>query len=527
MAKIASATLLGINAALVEVEASFITALPGFNITGLASSEVQEAKPRVQSALVNIKDETGEKFKFPALKININISPSDLPKHGSHFDLAIALLIAANSYSLDTEGFYAFGELGLDGALKPSNAIYLLVLDLAIRCQGAKVIVPYFYREHLSCVDGLRLFYVKTLEEAIELLKDEASYTLAPLPLNLPFKSMDIGGTRYYYEDSYPLDFFDVRGQARALRAALISSSGMHNLILEGSPGMGKSMIAKRMAYILPPMALASIIDNIKINVLDNKEIVYDARRPFRTPHQSASKSSILGSVSTKEVRPGEIALANNGILFFDELPHFPRAVLEALREPLENNKLSISRVMSKVEYETNFLFIGALNPCPCGYLNSESIACKCSSLDIARYRARLSGPFLDRIDLYVKMSEEPLTLDGSSGGSGGNGSRSGGGQGSPSSKAMHARVMEAFKRQMQRGQLECNGKLSEQDIARYCILSSEAETMLLRAVKSLSLSNRSVDKVKKVARTIADLDASDLIEKTHILEAISYRNIN
>ncbi|WP_336524394.1 ATP-binding protein, partial [Helicobacter japonicus] len=303
-----------------------------------------------------------------------------------------------------------------------------------------------------------------------------------------------------------------VKGQHIAKRAALIAAAGFHNFMMEGSPGCGKSMIAKRLLYILPPSSLQEMIENVKHQSLNKQSVAYTPLRPFRNPHQSASKSSILGSATQFEAKPGEIALAHNGILFFDELPHFKKDILESLREPLENNKLVVSRVHSKLEYDTSFLFVAALNPCPCGNLLSKSKECRCQEREINAYRTRISEPLLDRIDLFVQMSEyeedallSPINLD---------------------SAHMQKMVFDAFALQKSRGQTIFNGKLDEREIALFCMLNDECEALLQQASERFSLSYRAQNKVKKVARTIADVANETHIQKPHILEALSYRRI-
>ena len=507
--KILCATRNGIGGEIVEVQATFVRALPAFVITGLANNAIQESKQRIQSALNHID------FTFPPLKIAVHLSPADIAKSGSHFDLPIALLIALQKQGINAldeeQKWFAFGELGLDGAIRHSESIYPLLLEISLRYPHAKVIVPK-EGENLFChIPNLHLFYASSLKQALEIMQDlEAKSTLAPLPQkSLDFASLNINGEDFYYAQDFENDFSEVRGQEIAKRAALIAASGMHNIILEGSPGCGKSMIAKRMRYILPPMELSQILQCVQLQTLSGQKANYSPLRPFRNPHQSASKSSILGSATQSEAKPGEIALAHNGILFFDELPHFAKEVLEALREPLENNELVISRVHSKIAYPTSFLFVGAQNPCPCGNLLSLSKECRCSQKEIASYKARLSEPFLDRIDIFIQMQENEQNA-----------------KPSISSKTMQEAVFSAFTMQIKRGQKHLNGKLNEKEIEEFCILDEASQTLLLQASQRFSLSHRSIQKLKKLSRTIADLEGKDLITKSHLLEALSYRRM-
>lgn len=498
--KIFCATRLGLGAKIVEVEATFSRALPAFVISGLANNSIQEAKQRVQSALQN------NNFTMPPLKIIINLSPSDLPKNGSHFDLPIAILVALQKENIIPKKWFAFGELSLDGSIRHNDSIYPLLLDIALLSPNANVIVPKEGKDLFSLIPNLNFFYAQDLNEALNFIKEEN-----PTPdthiTNLAFSFFENEGERYYYDSNFELDFSEVLGQDMAKRAAIISATGFHNIIFEGSPGCGKSMIAKRMRYILPPSTLKEMIESVKIQTLNNQKAFYSPIRSFRSPHQSASKSSILGSVSQTEPKPGEIALSHNGILFFDELPHFKKDILESLREPLENNHLVVSRVASKIEYNTSFLFIGAQNPCPCGNLLSKTKSCRCQEKEIRAYKNRLSEPFLDRIDLFVQMSENEENA-----------------KTSLSSIQIQQQIFEAFKFRLKRGQRNLNGKLSEKEINQFCILEEDAKNLLSQALNRFNLSQRSLNKIKKVSRTIADLDNSESIQKTHVLEALNYR---
>lgn len=492
------ATRYGNGAKIVAVEGSFNRGLPSFNISGLANHSIQEAKHRVQSALQSCN------LTLPPMRFVLNLSPADLPKSGSHFDLPIALLGALQKNAL-LEKWFAFGELGLDGSLKHQESIYPLLLQIALEEPEAKVILPKGGEEIFSLIPNISLFFVENLLEALNLINSQESKE--PYPKGkIGFNFFEIEGERYYYQQDFRLDFSEVIGQEIAKRASLISASGFHNLLLEGSPGCGKSMIAKRLPYILPPMTLEEMIECAKIQSLGNQKIDYSPLRPFRNPHQSASKSSILGSATSTEAKIGEIALAHRGILFFDELPHFKKDILESLREPLENNVLVVSRVHSKIEYETSFLFISAQNPCPCGNLLSLSKECRCQDREISAYRNKISEPFWDRIDLFVQMNESVDSTKGMS------------------SKEMQERVFEAFRRQKSRGQKSLNGKMSEREVEEFCILEPECEELIVRMREKFGLSQRGVQKVKKVARTIADLDESEIIKKSHLIEAFGYR---
>jgi magnesium chelatase family protein len=499
---LASATFDANGAKRVEVEASFTKGLPAFTIVGLASESIKESKERVKSALLN------NNYTFPPLRITINLSPSDLKKEGSHFDLPIALLIALQKEALPEqkdENLYVFGELGLDGRVKDSAHIYPIVLSLAKIFPGIKVLTSVSSAKKLAAIPSVEAYGVETVAEATAFFKD-ATAVAVQNPRNIDALTLMLDKP-YYYRLEYPNDFIDVVGQKAARRAALISAAGMHNILFTGSPGSGKSMIIKRLVDILPPLSLEELLETAMLESREGKEPEFTPRRAFRQPHHTATRASIFGGGS-RDSRMGEVALAHGGILFFDELPHFPKTILEALREPLEDHRLLISRVNTKIEYQAAFLFAAAMNPCPCGNLLSQRKECRCTELEVQRYQNRLSEPFLERIDLFVAMDE------------------SGSGEGSrESSSAMHEQVLQAFAMQKKRGQAKLNGKMDDGDVERFCLLDQDVQTLLERAVEQYGLSMRGQNKVRKVARTIADLDASETISKSHLLEALGLRH--
>ncbi|WP_456402252.1 YifB family Mg chelatase-like AAA ATPase [Hydrogenimonas sp.] len=499
MRRLLAATLDGLEARPVDVEATFTKGLPAFGIVGLAGNSIQESKERVKSALLT------NGFSFPPLRITVNLSPSDLGKSGSHFDLAIALAIALQEESAELGETYVFGELGLDGKIKDTRSIFPILLSLKNSGLVERAIVPKESLERLSLIPGIAYRGVETLSEAIALCKGEAAGVgIEAAPIE--GEEIRVDGESYYLCREYPEDFADVKGQEVAKRAALVAAAGMHNLLMEGSPGCGKSMIAKRLRHILPPMSLEEILRLNQYALLGGEEPSFRPLRPYRSPHHSASKPSIFGG-GTSQARIGEVALANGGILFFDEFPHFSRSVLEALREPLQDHTVLISRVNSKVAYATRFMFVAAQNPCPCGNLLNSHHPCRCSDLEIKRYKQRLSDPLLDRIDIYVTMQESEADA-----------------KPSVDSASMHEAVISAFIRQKERGQRRLNGKLDEREVEAFCRLEPEAEEVMRKAVASFGLSHRSVANVKKVARTIADLDGSGTIGRGHLLEALSLR---
>ncbi len=502
MNRIKSGSLSSIDSFSVSVEGSLIKGLPNFSIVGLAQISIQESKERVKSALNSIS------FTFPPKKIVINLSPSDIKKEGSHFDLPIALLISLHDKNIDFDKYHIFGELGLDGKLKDNNSIFPIILSLVKKGEIDRVIIPKASLKKVSKIPSLKIFAFENLIEVIEFFQNEEiereKYIYPTKEIN--FKFLEIEGEKYYYQESFIEDFFDIKGQEVAKRASLISASGMHNILFEGTPGSGKSMSVKRLRYILPPMSIDEILEVARVQSLDGKEPTFLPIREFRTPHHTSSRASIFGG-GNKLAKIGEVALANGGILFFDEFPHFPKTILESLREPLEDNRVLVSRVNYKISYETKFLFAGAMNPCPCGNLFSKTKPCRCNEVEIKRYRNRLSSPLLDRIEIFVKM-DEVTSSDRSS----------------ISSKEMFEKVKIAFINQKKRGQKELNSKLSEKEIKEYCKLDNSSEEILEKSINRLSLTHRSINNILKVARTIADIDNSKMIKKEHLIEAISYR---
>lgn len=501
MKRVSCATYEGIEAKVVHVESTLTKGLPSFSVVGMASASINEAKERVKSALLS------NEFTFPPKRITINLAPSDLKKEGSQFDLSIALLIALDYIDEDLSEWFVFGELGLDGAIKENMQLYPLLLSLANQKIVKKAIVPYEGLSKLSNIPHIDFYGVKTLNEAIDLLKTQSLATPNSEYKKIDYPSYIIEEEEFYYNEKYDLDFLDVKGQEVAKRAALISAAGFHNLLLEGSPGCGKSMIAQRLRYILPPLSSAEILEIAKLDALEAVEPRFEPIRNFRAPHHSSTTASIFGGGSHK-AKIGEVGLAHRGILFFDELPHFSKSVLEALREPLQDNKIRISRVNAKVEYPSDFLFVSAMNPCPCGNFLNPQKECRCSELDIQRYKNRLSDPFLDRIDLFVVM--QSVNPNDST---------------AISSSQMHKKVIEAHKIAKLRGQKSFNAKLSDEEIEKFCILSSEAKDILNMATYKFALSFRSIKKIQKVSRTIADLGGNEIIQKSDLLEALSYRN--
>lgn len=495
-----SACIDSLDAIDIDVEASFTKGLPSFSIVGLASSSIQESRDRVKSALLT------NDFKFPPKKITINLSPSDVNKSGTHFDLSIALLIALYDRKASFEDFYVFAELGLDGKLKDTKTMFAMILSLVEQKLIKNVLIPYDSYEKISKIPNLNIYCVKNFSQACDFFTFNNKEKNRVKNLDLNYKKLLLRNKEYFYEKNFLLDFSDVKGQVLAKQAALISVCGNHNILFTGSPGCGKSMISKRMRYIMPPLCMEDILQKAKLDSLELKEPDFLARVVFRNPHHTSTKASIFGGGSLS-AKIGEVALANNGILFFDELPHFAKMVLEALREPLEDYNILISRVNSKINYPTKFLFIAAMNPCACGNLLSLVKNCICSDLELKKYKAKLSEPFLDRIDLFVTMNEVDYEQ-----------------KADLSSSSMYEKVINSFIMQKNRGQSELNGKLNDEEIRKFCILDEPSNEVLNQAIVNFQLSFRAINKVLKISRTIADLSNMKEIRKEHLLQALSYR---
>jgi len=500
MKSINCATYEGLDAKVVHVESTLTKGLPSFSIVGMANISINESKERVKSALLS------NDFSFPPKRITLSLSPSDIRKEGSQFDLSIALMIVLNTLEDDLSDWFVFGELGLDGAVKENLALFPLMLSLANQGEIKKAIVPSVSLEKLSKIPNIEFYGVRSLQEAIELLQNKVLITPVINKSSLEYPSYEIKDKCFYYLKEYEHDFVDVKGQENAKRAALIAAAGYHNIIFEGSPGCGKSMIANRLRFILPPMNMQEILEAAKLDALDAKEPEFKPHRNIRSPHHSSTLASIFGGGS-HNARIGEVGLAHKGVLFFDELPHFSKNVLEALREPMQDHKIRISRVNSKVEYPADFLFIGAMNPCPCGNLLNKSKECRCSDIEIKRYKNRLSDPFLDRIDMNIVM--QSVSKDDTS---------------SYTSKELHKMVVESHIFSRKRGQEVFNAKLDDHEIEKFCVLSEEANETLSIAIERFDLSFRGIKKIQKLGRTIADLDKCETIGKKHMLEALSYR---
>jgi magnesium chelatase family protein len=503
--RLRAATVIGVGSSIIEVEVDLKKGFPQQTIVGLPDPAIKEAKQRVLSAIRN----TG--FSFPLGCLTVNLAPADLKKEGSIFDLAIAVGILVVSGQVPTDeklgSFIILGELSLDGHVRPIHGV-LAILEMAKKRDIRNIIIPSDNFKEASLLSGLSVYPIKLLKEAIEVLSGKASC----VPLPQPQTENEKGNCGPV---GWGVDFSEVKGQDYAVRAVEVAAAGGHNLLLIGSPGSGKTMIASRMPTILPEMTEEESIETTKIYSIAgllSSETGLIKKRPFRSPHHSASEVSIIGG--GKNPIPGEVTLSHNGILFLDEFTEFKSSIIQSLRQPIESGSISIARADTRLVFPARFMLVASMNPCPCGYLFDTEKTCRCNPGQINKYYMKVSGPILDRIDLQVEvrpLKAFEIVRSGSS----------------PPSSAIRDRVIRAREMQKRRfGRTVLNCQMNTELMKRYCGLSAEMEELLYTAIKKYKLSARSYHKVLRVARTIADLDCREKVQKKDILEALSFREV-
>lgn len=504
--KIYSEALYGIEGIPITIEVNISEGLPKFDVVGLPDQAVNEAKERVIAAINN-----SDRF-FPPKRITINLAPADIKKSGSMYDLAFALGILSSSAQLFFSDFMdntiILGELALDGSVREVKGIFSMLLnakELGIK----NAIIPFNNMEEANIIEGLNLYPVKTLKEAMDVSEGKKEAIISK------------GNFNFTSDNNEAVDFSEVKGQEYAKRAAMIAAAGGHNFIMIGSPGCGKTLIAKRIPTILPPLTFEEAIEVTKIYSsygLLSKNMPIVKKRPFRIPHHTSSYVSLVGG--GRNIKAGEITLAHNGVLFLDEFVEFQSSALQTLREPMEEKTITISRANGSISFPANFTLVAAMNPCPCGYYGDEKHICRCSENARKKYIAKLSGPILDRIDISIEVRAVDYDkmiskADGES------------------SSSMRKIVSDARKIQEKRFRengvkIFSNSSMGIKDIEKFCILDSKAKNMLNMAMQKFSMSARSYNKILKVSRTIADIENKEVIEISHITEALQYRfNLN